>query len=87
MKNLFLSVCTLLCFGIASAQEVPQKTKESKTKTDTTYNKKGKHSKAKSTNPKKGDTMGGKRQNQNSDPVRNTTTPQKRDSVNTTTKP
>lgn len=41
MKNLFLMGCMLFCFGIASAQETPQK-KKSSTKTDTVYNKKNK---------------------------------------------
>jgi hypothetical protein len=39
MKKLFL-ICTMIfCFGYASAQETPMK---SKTKTDSVYNKKGK---------------------------------------------
>ena len=50
MKNLFLSLCLLLSFAVASAQQTtPTQTKQPKTKTDTVHSKKSKHTTQKST--------------------------------------
>ncbi|WP_135223782.1 hypothetical protein [Flavobacterium foetidum] len=81
MRNLILSFCMILFFGFASAQETPR-TNKSKTQTDSTYQKKGKHTKG---TVKRGDTIKSKtptqKQRKSGSP---TTTPPRRDTINRT---
>lgn len=81
MKNLFLAGCMLFCFGIASAQETPQK-KKSSTKTDTVYNKKNKEHPTRTNDTVHKQHSGKKKGTQK--PASQTITPQRRDTINGT---
>lgn len=88
MKNLFLTCCMALSFVYASAQTTPAKTK-STTKTDSTYNKKGKHGSEHNSGNKKGDTISKQRYNKKKGTTTTTqpATPPRRDTINGTIKP
>ena len=90
MKNLIVTCSMLLCFGYAFAQETPQKTKQSKTKTDTVYNKKEKRTTEKSTAKRKTDTVSSNRTHQkkgNTTKTKGTETVPQRDSIIEPTRP
>lgn len=84
MRNLIVSFCTVLCFGIASAQEAPAKKRQS---TDTVHNS-SKHTTQKSSNSRKSDTVSKQRTDQKKSKTvkskRNTnSTTQDKDSIRT----
>lgn len=88
MKNLFLSCSLILCFGFASAQTTPAKTK-SATKTDSVYNKKGNHGTEYKSGTKKADSTSkhqtGKKKQKSASKTQSA--PARRDTIGGTTKP
>ncbi|WP_347049375.1 hypothetical protein [Flavobacterium olei] len=90
MKNLILTCSMLLCFAFASAQDTPQKTKQSKTKSDTVYSKKSKTTTQKSTSTtRKTDTVNSNHKHKKGTTKSGSTetVPQRKDSVGGTTRP